>query len=258
MEVLNKVPFEPEEYFTETEHMSVSAWKKYNKCEVSGLAGFSATKSEALLFGSYVDAYVEGTLEQFKEDTPEMFSSRGKTKGNLKAVYGQAVEICNIIDTDERIQQFLSGDKQTIMVGEIEGVPFKIKMDSYIKGKLIADLKVMWKITDKQGNYFDFISQYGYDVQLACYQEIVRQNTGLQLPVYIVVLTKETPVNKAIIHIPQDVLNRALYRVQENIKHIYEVKTGLVDAVGCGVCKDCISERTETPLISMLDFVDFM
>ena len=255
---MNKVPFKPEDYFTETQHISVSAWKKYNQCESLGLKGFDDSKrSEALLFGSYVDAYVEGTLEKFKEETPDMFSTRGPSKGQLKAVYKQIAEICDFIDNDTKIQQYLSGDEQTIMVGEIGGAPFKIKIDSYLQDKAIVDLKVMWKITDKRGNYIDFISQYGYDVQLACYQEIVRQNTGLQLPCYIVVVTKESPINSAIIHIPQDILDKALYSVEDTVKRFYDVKMG-AEPVGCGVCSACIEKRTETPLLSMKDFMTGM
>jgi hypothetical protein len=260
MEKINqlKQPITNENYFTEPHYMSVSAWKKYDKCEVDGLKGFdNTTKSDALLFGSYVDAYVEGTLEDFMEKNPEMFSTRGESKGKLKATYSQIDEICNFIDKDELIQKFLGGEKQTIMLGEIGGVPFKIKMDSYIPDVLIADLKVMRGVTDRFGQFYDFITPYGYDVQLACYQEIVRQNTGKQLPTYIVAVTKETPINSVIVQIPQTILDKALYRVESTIDRIYKIKTKVEEPVGCGVCPSCIAKRTSTPLISMNQFLEF-
>ena len=39
--------------------------------------------------------------------------------------------------------EYMSGEKQVIMTGEIEGVPVKIKIDSYHPNKMIVDLKVM-------------------------------------------------------------------------------------------------------------------
>jgi len=245
-----------ENYFTETEHMSVSAYKKFKRCEVDGLVPFGEM-SEAMLVGSYVDAFVEGTLDTFKEEHPEIFSSRGATKGELKSEYKYADEICKFISEDEVFAQFMSGEKQTIMTGEIAGVPFKIKIDSYSPHIAINDLKVMRTVTNSQGEFYDFITPWGYDIQLACYQEIVRQNTGEQLPCFICAVTKESPINSVIVNIPQNVLDRARYVVEEDIKHYYDVKTGKVEPVGCGKCKSCISLRKETPIISMADFIDF-
>ena len=41
----------------------------------------------------------------------------------------------------------MSGEKQVIMTGELFGAKWKIKMDSYVKGTVIVDLKVMSSIT---------------------------------------------------------------------------------------------------------------
>lgn len=246
-----------ENYYEQDEYMSVSAFKKMKKCEVDGLLPFEES-STAMLIGSYVDSYVEGTLEQFKTEHPEIYSTRGKTVGELKADFLLAEEICKFISQDEVLQQFLSGEKQTIMTGTIANIPFKIKMDSYSPHIAINDLKVMATITNNNGEFYDFISKWGYDIQLACYQEIVYQNTGEKLPCYICAVTKESPTNSAVIFIPQYVLDKALYTVTQELPHLYAVKQGLVEPVGCGKCKACIQSRKETPLISMEDFVDFL
>ena len=242
-----------ENYYENDEYMSVSAFKKFMRCEVDGLKGFSETKSDALLIGSYVDSSVEGTLEKFKEENPEIFLVKGANKGELKAPYKNADLICKYIDESSVFSQFMSGEKQTIMTGEIKGIPFKIKMDSYSPHIAINDLKVMATVTDRSGNYYDFITPWGYDIQLACYQEIVRQNTGEQLLCYICAVTKETPINSVIINIPQDYLNRALYKVESNIEHLYDVKMGRVPPVGCGICDTCIAKRKEPDIISLYD-----
>ena len=243
-----------EDYFEPDEYMSVSAFKKYQKCELGGLTPWGLP-SDAMMVGSYVDAYIEGTLEQFKAEHPEIISTRGASKGSLKTEFVKANEICDYIDADETFSQFMSGDKQTILTGEIEGVPFKIKMDSYSKGIAINDLKVMRTVTDSRGAFYDFITPWGYDIQLACYQEIVRQNTGEILPCYICAVTKETPINSVIINIPQVYLDIALYKVKESIKRYYDVKMGLVEPCGCGICGVCISARKTTTIISLDDIL---
>ena len=245
----------PETYYEKDDYMSVSAFKKFQKCELDGLEDWS-DPSLAMLIGSYVDSYVEGTLEQFKKEHPDIFSTRGATKGKLKSDYILADKICEYIDNDPVMQQFMSGEKQTIMTGEIEGVPFKIKMDSYSPDIAINDLKIMRTVTDKHGNFYDFITPWGYDTQLACYQEIVRQNTGKKLPCYICAVSKEDPINSVIIHIPQEFLDRALAKVELDIKHYYDVKMGKAEPQRCGVCDTCIRTRKETPIISLYEVME--
>lgn len=242
-------------YFEDTHFMSVSSYKLYKKCEKLGLQGFKSEPSKDMLIGSYVDAFVEGTLEKFKEGHPDIISSRGATKGELKAEFKQADEICDFISKDPVFSKFMSGDKQVVMTGEIGGVPFKIKMDSYSKGIAINDLKVMRTVTDRFGNFYDFITPWGYDIQLACYQEIVRQNTGEQLPCFICAVTKENPINSVIVNIPQNILNIALYGVESNVEHFYRIKTGLELPNGCGTCSVCVAERKKTPIISLGDII---
>lgn len=247
-----------EQYFGDKHYFSTSLFKAFKKCEYSafqGLEGERDPPSDALLVGSYVDEYISGNLEQFIAKNPSIMSSRGASKGDLKAEFKKAGEICQFIDDNPRLTQFLSGDKQTIMVGEIGKVPFKVKLDSYAKGKAISDLKVMRTVTDSRGNFYDFITPWGYDIQMATYQEIVYQNTGERLPTFIVAVTKESPINSVIINIPQLVLDRALYSVEEMIGHYADVKNGIVSPTKCGTCPKCIASRVETPIISMMDIV---
>ena len=246
-----------ENYYEPDEYMDVSAFKKLSHCEVDGLLPFGES-STAMLVGSYVDAWVEGTLDEFIAGHPELIAKRGKNTGNVKSVFVQAQEICDFIKNDKVFMQFMSGEKQTIMTGAIAGIPFKIKMDSYSPHIAVNDLKVMSTITNHSGEYYDFITKWGYDIQMACYQEIVFQNTGERLPCYICAVTKETPINSAIINIPQYVMDKTLYNVQTKLPHLYDVKMGKVAPVGCGKCPACIESRKTTPIISMENFVDFV
>ena len=61
-------------------YMGASQFKAFQKCEASALATlrgeWAEKKTVALLVGGYVDAYFSGELEQYKEENPEIFSSR--------------------------------------------------------------------------------------------------------------------------------------------------------------------------------------
>lgn len=135
-------------------YMSVSQFKDFNgtygkmACEFEAMEKleerWKPEPSTALLVGSYVDSYIEGTLDDFKKRNPEIFTQ----KGELKAPYKKAEEIIARIERDEYFMKYLSGEKQRIMTGNLFGCDWKIKMDSYIPGVAIVDLKVMASITD--------------------------------------------------------------------------------------------------------------
>lgn len=242
-------------YFEDEYYFSTSIWKRFNECEKLGLEPFGEP-TESMLVGSYVDSWVEGTLDEFIKKHPEIISSRGKTKGQLKAGFRKADEIIDYLKHNKTFMQFFQDEKQKIMTGEISGVPVKIMMDNYSEGIAINDLKVMNSVTKRNGEYYDFISQWGYQYQGAIYQNIVYQNTGELLPFFICAVTKEEPINSVIVNIPQDILDSALYEVENTIERYYKVWIGMEEPIGCGKCKVCISQRIETPIISMDDIIN--
>lgn len=151
------------------EYMSVSQFKDFNgtygkaACEAAAVAKLKGTykepKSTALLIGSYVDRYFEGTLESYKKEEPAIFKKDGK----LKAEYIQADALIKRAERDELFMKYMSGKKQVIMTAELYGTPWKIKMDSYIPGWAIVDLKVVESLTKMKWvrdiGYLDFVLQ---------------------------------------------------------------------------------------------------
>ena len=73
--------------------MSTSQFKSFMECEAKAMAeingDYKRESTTALLVGSYVDAFFEGTLDVFKENHPEIFLK----SGGLKADFYQADEI---------------------------------------------------------------------------------------------------------------------------------------------------------------------
>jgi len=239
------------------EYMGSTQFKKFLECEASAVAEINGEISEeittALLVGSYVDAHFEGTLDIFKAKNPEIFTK----KGELKADYAQAEYIIERVERDKMFMNFMSGEKQKIMTGKIEEVPFKIKIDSYLKDNCIVDLKV---IRDFQRIWIDgkgkttFVEAWGYDIQAAIYQEIEFQNSGKRLPFYIAAATKEKPEpDLAIISIPQAQLDFCLRMVKLNVKHFDNLKHGLEESARCEKCDYCKKTKQLCEVVNYLD-----
>lgn len=247
------------------EYMSVSQFKDFNgtygrsACEFAAMMKMKGLwKQQAttpMLVGSYVDAYFEGSLDEFKASNPELFTRSGE----LKSSYKKAEEIIARVERDRYFMKYMSGEKQKIMIGEIGGCKWKIKMDSYIPHTAIVDLKIMASITDlklvKDLGYLDFVRYWGYDTQGAVYQEIVRQNTGEKLPFYIAAATKETEPDIRIIQITQNYLDEALIMVKSKMGRVLEVKSGKEFPDKCELCDCCRHHRILTAPISINDLV---
>ena len=242
------------------DYMSASQFKDFLKCEKEALAKvkgeLAQEKTDPLLFGGYVDAYFSNELEQYKIDNPDMFNSR---TGELKAPFKNIDEVISAIESDEILAHYVKGgEHQKIMVGEIGGVPFKIKMDSYFENQMIVDLKVIkdfelvW--SEEEHRKVDFIENYGYAIQGAIYQEIVRQNTGLVLPFILAITTKQECPDKELIEIDQEYLDRSLKLVESLAPRYDLIKKGKVAPLGCGKCPTCRKGKKVKGVVSYKDF----
>lgn len=230
-------------------YLSVSQYKEFCgslgkvPCEAAAIAKlhgeWEEKKSTSMMVGSYVDAHFEGSLPLFKSQNPEIFTKQG----SLKAEYKKAEEIINRIERDEYFMKFMCGQKQVIMTGEIGGAEWKIKIDSYIPDVCIVDLKIMKAIREtfwvRDVGYMDFVQYWGYDLQGAVYQEIVRQNTGKILPFYIAAASKETEPDLEIIHIDDMHLKEKLIEIESNVPKIMALKSGKYDPIRCDMCDYC-------------------
>lgn len=241
-----------------TRYMGYSQFKDFLECEKRAMARIRGEiedkSSPALLFGSYVDNWFshEIPMEKFVVDHPEMFTKQG----TLKSDYRNVEAVIAAIEGDPLLLQYLGGEHQVIMTGEIAGVPFKIKIDVYHPNKAIVDQKIMkdmkdvWVETvDKDGNRrsvkTNFVMAWRYDLEGAIYQEIERQQhlreTGedRKLPFILAVTTKEDVPDKELIRIDQDVLDEALVEVIAKAPGFNAMKKGEIEPKGCGVCETC-------------------
>ena len=266
-------------YDIETDRTYCSASQYLNFCgrplfpgcearEMARLNGlFVPETTKAMLIGSILDTLwelddmsIEEKVGFIADKFPECVSSRGATKGELKTEYKQAIQLYQRTLKDELFCKFMSGEKQTIMTGDINGLPFKIKMDSFIPGVCITDLKTTQdcsasfrKYVADSGNRETFISGMAYDVQLAIYQEIVRQNTGDKLPCYIAAVDKKEHPVPRIIQLNQNMLDSALEVVKMHTDRINALKKGEEEPLRCEDCEWC-RDTYECRVISSEEF----
>lgn len=240
-----------ENYFSRENQMKyfgASQFKSFCSCEAAALAEimgeYVPEETAALLVGSYVDAHFEGTLDVFKAQNPVIFTQRGE----LKSEYKRAEQIIQRLERDELFMRYMSGEKQVIMTGELFGYSWKIKIDSYLKGQAIVDLKIMKDFApiwvEGQGK-IPFIEAWGYDIQGAIYQA-VEDNS---LPFIIAGATKEPVTDLNLFSVPQSKLDIALKIIEAQIDRFADIKAGLIQPMRCEKCDYCKETKVLTGIV---------
>ena len=221
-------------------YWSVSQFKSFMECQEKAMAEieglYNRPETDALLAGSYVDAALTGDLFGFIRDHPQVLNSR---TGVLKAQFRAADDAAKWAKLDPLFKEYMEGDHQVILTGELFGEQWKIKAD-VLHPERIVDLKYMrdMKSIFKDGERKTFLDAWGYDLQGFVYQAIVEEATGKHLPFYLAVITKEEPADIDIIHIPDWKLNSAGEIIKHYLPEFAEVKAGKPPK-RCGHCPWC-------------------
>ena len=232
-------------------YWSVSQFKAFDKCEAAGLAeargDFQREETDALLIGSYVDAFFAGEMADFEaRNGSKMF----KKNGELLAKFGHANDIIDRVMADNLMMEYLTGEKQVIMEAELFGVPWKTKMDVYNEQRIV-DLKCVRDfsdIYDKTYGWRSWVEYWGYDIQGAIYQKVEQLVTGRSepLPFYIAAVTKEKTPDIKLIQLPQHILDTALKLVEAKIDRFDLIKSGDVEPIRCEKCDWCKQTKVLT------------
>lgn len=258
----------PDNYFApeiQMAYMGHSQYLDFCRCEAGALAklrgGYELPPSEAMLAGSYVDAYFSGELDQFEKTHPELF----RKDGTPRSLALEAQDVANRMEEDELYSMLMSGEKQVIRTGEIAGVPFKIKIDSLLDETIckaisqrfpdtlealgfcdgaIVDQKVMRSLDNVWSAEYrrpvTFVEAWGYDVQGAVYQAV----EGRMLPFLLAVGTREKPSDLAALYIPDGDLAVKLYEVEDNAPRFQAIKDGREKPRRCEHCPYCRGTRS--------------
>lgn len=261
-----------------TEYMSVSQFKDFDRCPAAALAElrgeYAPAASPAMLVGGYVDAWFSGELPLFQAQHPEIF----RRDGTLKSEYCKAQDIIARMEADELFSLLMSGAKQVIVTGEIAGVPFKGKVDSLLDAaacrvlvrrfpeteavlgalprgaivdqKVMRDLGPVW--SQEEGRKLPFVEAYGYDIQGAVYRAL----EGHNLPVVLAVGTKENEPDLAALSVSDADLTSALYQVEDRAPYYQKIKLGEIKPRRCERCDYCRRTRRLTSILDYRELVE--
>ncbi|MEK4343254.1 MULTISPECIES: PD-(D/E)XK nuclease-like domain-containing protein [Brevibacillus] len=245
------------------EYMSNSQYKDFIDCEARAMAKLSGEwsepPSEALLLGSYVHAWADGTLENFKQTTPELFTK----KGELYAHYKIGDKMIETLANDPFIMFLLQGEKEKIITAEFAGVIWKAKLDVWNEGGArIVDLKTVRDIRGKHwdkelGCYVSFVEAFGYLRQIAIYAELERVCRGRShwLETLIVAVSKEDPPDKAVIGLDHHRIEEELAEVERKMPRVLAVKNGQVEPKRCESCGYCRQTKKLSRVVHYMDLL---
>ena len=216
---------------------------------------YERPESDALLIGSYVDAYFSGAKEfnKFIDEHPQIYNTR---TGELKSGFKQADAMIRRAENEDGFMQYLHGRRQRIFTGEIAGIPFKCKLDFITKNRIV-DLKTVkdFEPQYKEGQgRVDFATAWNWPLQMAIYQEIVRQNIGEKLPTFLACITKQDPPDLAVIEVNQEVLDAELAVLKAKLPMLEAMRLGAVEAPRCNHCAYCRQSRTINRPMSLSEF----
>ena len=255
-------------YFEDKEFLNHSTLKLYKECSSKAL--FTAkgeykqdfSENEAILVGTYVDSAIEGTLEDFLNRNPQVFL-RGKRENGLKKAFEDAKIMIDKINKDTIGRKLLTGEKQVILTGEIEGIKVKCKIDNInFKHKFFTDFKTCRDIFEttydvEQKQRVSFIESRGYLTQLAFYREIIRQNTNEEFIACIVAYDKTENTKGLSLQFAKEEIDNAFEDVKELLKQHKKALEGEVHR--CERCDYCNSTRTNSlSFTSYQDFLEFI
>ena len=268
-----------ENYYQDKEYLSYSRMKQFLKCParalaVEGGAWIESRDETPLLLGNYVHSYFESqeAHEAFlKENGDKLISKTGKTKGQLKKDFLIGDSMIASLKDDPSFNRLYHGsltetvEKEMIVYGEIEGVPFKGKLDSVnLTQGYFADLKTMKSIYDMEWNAelrrkvptaVNNILGFGYHSQLAIYRDLLKQMTGDEFRPIIVAVSKEEVPDKEVIRIDEEWLEEGLEEVKETIKEVWDVVQHKAEPIACGHCDYCRSQKKLNIIVTLNNLI---
>ena len=95
----------------------------------------------------------------------------------------------------------------------------------------IVDLKVMKDFEPmfrQEEGRLSFVEYWRYDLQMAIYQELMRQEMGSKVPCYILAASKQDPPDLTLVQVPQELLDFNLKWLTDRLPDINLIKTGEV------------------------------
>jgi len=236
-------------------YLSASGVKAFRDCEAAYMAtiqGLCEPKEQttAMLVGSYVDCRLlePAKYPAFREEHRDAIHKRG---GFKRADFERADQMVDAVKRQEYVMKLLEGESQAILTGDIQGVPFKSKLDVLNRDTMtLVDLKTTADVNSKtwsakHSRKVGFIDAWDYWTQMYIYLDLCGRNDIEIKSCYIVAVDKKSPPAVRVYDMSDTVsLKDAQRRLQTTIQRFANVKDGATPS-RCGDCEYC----RETELI---------
>lgn len=234
------------------DYMSVHQFTGYLDCAARQFAQdhgtFTPELPEVFLIGTYVHAGVlePETLPAITEaNKTEIFNKKGE---KYQAFKDADAMIARLRQSPGFSDLFTGGEAETIYVGEIAGVPFKIRMDyRTMGGSIFIDLKTARDFEPKWDDEARRKLPWyrWYKRQMAVYQAVARQNIAAEWLPVIVGITKQTPADLCVIQFRSaNMLDAELAFVEQELPRVMAMKSGTEPLTACGTCDYCRQTKT--------------
>ena len=249
------------------EYMSCSQYQDFLSCEARAMAKidgrFIPEPSEAFVVGNYFHTAMESP-EAHEEFCQMHFGEIFKTKVDKKtgeiipvgkyAAFEKADQMIDVCYRDPLIKSLIDmqGENEVILTGELFGMPWKIRLDKYIREKrLIIDWKTTANINKTEYNPLTaerepFVEVFGYMMRAAVYTEIEKQNTNsaADADFVIVAISKEDSPDKAALLLNhRQRYDWELEQIKKHMPYIRAMKNHELAPRRCGVCDYCRSTK---------------
>lgn len=260
MKLTNDNYFSPEANLI---YMSTSQFKSFSSCQAKALAELKCEwKVDKNCFkeGHFFEACVTNKIESFIAENPDMISSRGETKGEIKSNYNKVINSANAFKSQKLFTDSIKKcEEQVILTGEIGGIKFKGCIDflnpETLEGfdtKCMKDFNKIYSEEDKMRVSWYFA--YGYNLQMAIYQELIRQNYGIVGNQHLLAVTKEEIPNVQAVKFSDEILQNAV-DIIEHYAPIYDkIKRGEIEPERCEKCDYCKSTKVLTKFETVMEF----
>lgn len=231
--------------------LSSSDIKKAMRCEASWIGDEPEDEAKpAFVFGHLFEALV--CRDYY--NNPAVYSSRGPTKGQLKAEYSAAVDMARAV----RRSPFLSGiidrsKKQVVMTGNICGLPIRMMCDLLDTDGSIWDIKSAKSFLPEYDSdmclRLDWWAYWHYPVQMWIYREIARQN-GIAAPHVGLISAAKDNLDVQAIEFGHETMEAAEADAKFTLDSITAILRGEEPHM-CGACKWCTSQKVITEFLEV-------
>lgn len=231
-----------------SKYLLASSIKHAKKCEYGFLHPQKKEPKSAFIAGHLFELLVTNDLNGVSllyENHPEMVSSQGITKGQLKTEFRDAAICSERVRNQDFIRNLIDmSDKQMILTGKILGEPVRMMCDLVCNDwivdlKTAKDFKRVW--SEENESYVEWWQGWNYPMQLWIYKEIARQN-GITINHTGLIGVSKSNYDISCIEFSDEVMEQAKADVLYVVGRIKDIKNG-AEPYRCEKCPACIESK---------------